>query len=73
MVPCTRMIHTNREMVSEPDTERYVSLLAVSRRRVDMRRSASRNTGPERGWIVMSYVGRGGEQNTLYKGVKTFP
>ena len=24
-------------------------------------------------WIVISHVGGGGEQNTLYKGVETFP
>ena len=29
--------------------------------------------GPKRGWIVMSHIGWGGEQNTLYKGVETFP
>ena len=33
----------------------------------------ARTLGPEGGWIVMSHVGWGGEQNTLIKGVKTFP
>ena len=36
-------------MVSEPDTERCVSLLAVSRRGVDTRRCASKDAGPQRG------------------------
>ena len=25
------------------------------------------------GWIVMSHIGWGGEQNTIYNGVETFP
>ena len=33
----------------------------------------ARTLGPEGGWIVMSHIGWGGEQTTIYKGVKTFP
>ena len=29
--------------------------------------------GSEGGWIVMSHIGWGEEQTTIYKGVKTFP
>ena len=29
--------------------------------------------GLEGRWIVMSHIGWGGEQTTIYKGVKTFP
>ena len=29
--------------------------------------------GLERGWIVRSHIGWGGELNTLYKGVETSP
>ena len=86
------------QMVSEPDTGRCVSLLAVPRRGVDTRWCASKDAepqtgvdlgvvphrleegknacedvGPRRGWIVMSHIGWGGEQITLYKGVETFP
>ena len=39
-------------MVSEPDTGRCVSLLAVPRRGVDTRRSASKNAGPQRGAVL---------------------
>ena len=31
-----------------------------------------RTLGPEGGWILMSHIGWGGEQITLYKGVETF-
>ena len=34
--------------------------------------SASEDAGPRRVWIVMSHIGWGGEQNTLYKGVTAF-
>ena len=85
-------------MVSEPDTRRCASLLAVPRRGVDTRRCASKDAGPQRGvdlgavphrleegksvsedagpkggWIVMSRIDWGGEQNTIYKGVETLP
>ena len=85
-------------MVSEPDTGRCVSLLAVPRKGVDMMRCASKDVGTQRGvdlgrshidwrkervpartlgpsggWIVMSHVGWGGEQTTIYMGVETFP
>ena len=33
----------------------------------------ARTLGPERGWIVRSHIDWGGERNTLYKGVETFP
>ena len=33
----------------------------------------ARTLGPEGGWIVMSHIGWGGEQTTIYKGVETFP
>ena len=86
------------QMISELDTRRCVSLLAVPWRGVDTRRCASKdaeprrgvnlvavphrlekgtsadeNVGPWRGWIVMSHIGWGGEQNTIDKGVETFP
>ena len=32
----------------------------------------TRTLGSEGGWIVMSHIGWGGEQTTLYKGVETF-
>jgi len=35
-------------------------------------KSANENTGSQRGWIVMSHIGWGGEQTTIYKGVETF-
>ena len=34
-------------------------------------KSASEDAGPERGWIVMSHIGWGGEQTTIYKGAET--
>ena len=88
-------------MVSELDTGRCASLLAVPRRGVDMRRCAVKTRAPngvdlegiphrlekgtrkervlvrtlslEGGWIVISHIDWEGEQNTLYKGVETFP
>ena len=33
----------------------------------------ARTLGPERGWIVRSHIGWGGERNILYKGVETSP
>ena len=39
------------QIVSEPDTGRCVSLLAVPRRGVDTRRCASKDAGPKGGWI----------------------
>ena len=38
---------------------------------VDTRRCASKEAGPQRGWIVRSHIGWGGEQNIFYKGVET--
>ena len=38
-------------MVSETDIGRCVSLLAIPRRGVDMRRCASKDAGPKGGWI----------------------
>ena len=32
-----------------------------------------RTLGLEGEWIVRSHIGWGGERNTLYKGVETFP
>ena len=32
----------------------------------------ARTLGPKGGWIVISHIGWGGEQNTIYKGVETF-
>ena len=85
-------------MVSEPDTGRCASLLAVPQRGVDTggvpvrmldpeggwiwgrshidwrkERVPARTLGLEGGWIVMSHIGWGGEQTTIYKGVETFP
>ena len=47
--------------------------LGVVPHRLEEGKSASEDTGPRRGWIVMSHIGWGGEQITLYKGVETFP
>ena len=38
-------------MVLKPDIGRCASLLAVLRRMVDTRQCASKDTGPQRGWI----------------------
>ena len=40
---------------------------------MDKGTSASEDAGLEGGWIVMSHIGWRGEQNTIYKGVETFP
>ena len=34
--------------------------------------STSEDAGPQREWIVMSHIGWGGEQTTIYKGVEIF-
>ena len=36
-------------------------------------RVSARTLSSEGGWIVMSHIGWGGEQTTIYKGVETFP
>jgi len=36
-------------------------------------RVPARTLGLEEEWIVMSHIDWGGEQNTMYKGVETFP
>jgi len=41
--------------------------------RLEEGKSASEDAGPEGGWIVMSHIGWGGEQITIYKDVETFP
>ena len=41
--------------------------------RLEKGMSVSEDAGPEGRWIVMSHIGWGGEQNTLYNGVETFP
>ena len=41
--------------------------------RLEEGNSASEDTDPEWEWIVMSHISWGGEQNTIYKGVETFP
>ena len=41
--------------------------------RLDERKSASDDAGPKDGWIVMSHIGWGGEQITLYKVWKPSP
>ena len=33
----------------------------------------AKTLAPKGGWIVMSHIGWGGEQNTFYKGMETFP
>ena len=47
--------------------------LGVVPHRLDKGMSASEDAGPRRGWIVMSHIGWGGEQITIYKGVEIFP
>ena len=49
-----------------------VDLEAVPRR-LEEGNSANEDTGPRRGWIVMSHIGWEGEQITIYKGVETLP
>ena len=46
--------------------------LGVSHR-LEKGTSAREDVGPQRGWIVRSHVGWGGERNILYKGVKPSP
>ena len=41
--------------------------------RLEKGTSVSENAGPKRGWIVMSHIGWGGEQNTIYKVWKPSP
>ena len=60
-------------MVSETNTGRCVSEEAEPWRVVDTRRYASKDAGPQRGWIERSHIGWGGEQNILYKEVETSP
>ena len=36
------------------------------------RKECQRGRWPRKGWIVMSHISWGGEQTTIYKGVKTF-
>ena len=52
--------------------KKWVDLGAVSHR-LEEGKSASKDAEPRRGWIVMSHIGWGGEQITIYKGVETFP
>ena len=63
------------------DTRRCASKDVGHRRGVDLvvsqidwikERVSARTLGPEGGWIVISHIGWGGEQNIFY-GVKTFP
>ena len=49
------------QMVSELDIGQYASEEAEPRRRVDMKRCASKGAGPQRGWIVRSHVSWRGE------------
>ena len=46
--------------------------LVVVPHRYEKGMSVSEDAGPEGQWIVMSHISWGGEQNTPYKGVKTF-
>ena len=39
------------QIISEPETGQCASLLAVPQRWVDTRQCASKNAGPQRGWI----------------------
>ena len=64
------------------DTRRCASKDAGPKGRVDLGtiphqleegKSSSVSLGPEGGWIVISHIGWGGEQITIYKGVETFP
>ena len=41
--------------------------------RLEKGKSVNEDAGPEWGWIVMSHIGWGGEQTTIYKSVETFP
>ena len=76
------MGHGSLQLVLEPDTERCASKDAGPkvgwiwwRSHIDWRKEGvpTRTLGPEGGWIVMSHISWGGEQNILYKGVETFP
>ena len=52
--------------------KRGVDLVVVPRQ-LEKGTSASEDTGPRRGWIVMSHIGWGGEQITFYKGCRNLP
>ena len=78
--PDTRQC-ANKEAESrrEVDTRRCASEDAEPLRRwigrvpyrLERETSASKDVGPQKGWIVRSHVGWRGEQNTFYKGVET--
>ena len=45
--------------------------LGVVPHRLEEGKSVSEDAGPKGGWIVMSHIGWGGEETTIYKGVET--
>ena len=55
-------------MVSESDTGRCASFLAVPRRGVDTRRCASKDVGPRRGVDLVAVPHRIGERNECQRG-----
>ena len=65
-------VDTKRCASKDAEPQRGVDLAGVPHR-LEKGKCASEDAGPEGGWIVMSHLGWGGEQNTLYKGVETFP
>ena len=67
-----RGVDTRRCATKDAGPQRGVDLGAVPHR-LDKGMSASEDAGPEGGWIVVSHIGWGGEQITLYRGVETFP
>ena len=67
-----RGVDTRRCASKNVGPQREVDLGAVPHR-LEEGKSASEDAGSRRGWIVMSHIGWGGEQTTIYKGVKTFP
>ena len=64
-------VDTRRCASKDAGPQRGVDLGAVPHR-LEEGKSASEDAGPRRGWIVMSHIGWGGKQTTIYKGVETF-
>ena len=62
-------VDTRRCASKHAGPQRVVDLGAVPHR-LEEEKSVNEDAGPQRGWIVMSHIGWGGEQITLYKGVE---
>ena len=72
LVVLQRGVDTSRCANKDAGPQRGVGLGAVPHR-LEKGKSTSEDAEPApKGWIVMSHIGWGGEQTTIYKGVKTF-